>query len=130
MGARGGLAAVARVCVRLRGLQCSQAALCGRDRGQGAAARRLRTYTRTAGAMPGGPNSQGRGRAGGGRGRGGGGGGRGGGGGGRGGSGGGGQRWWDPVWRAEKLKQMQGEVIYNRTFRGLLLFTSLPAFLF
>ncbi|KAG0570050.1 hypothetical protein KC19_6G135700 [Ceratodon purpureus] len=58
--------------------------------------------------MPGGPNSQGRGRGGGGRGRGGGGGGRGGGGGGRGG-GGGGQRWWDPAWRAEKLKQMHGE---------------------
>ncbi|CAK9217506.1 unnamed protein product [Sphagnum jensenii] len=58
--------------------------------------------------MPGGPNSQGRGR--GGRGGGGGGGGRGGGGRGGGGGGrGGGQRWWDPVWRAEKLKQMQGE---------------------
>jgi len=61
-------------------------------------------------AMPGGPNSQGRGR--GGRGGGGGGGARGGGGRGGGGGGGrgGGQRWWDPVWRAEKLKQMQAEV--------------------
>ncbi|MQL71690.1 hypothetical protein Taro_003989 [Colocasia esculenta] len=65
-----------------------------------------------------GPNYQG-GRRGGGGGRGGGfgGGGRGGGGGGgRGGGGGGGgrgggqQRWWDPVWRAERLKQMAGEV--------------------
>ncbi|CAM6110806.1 unnamed protein product [Calypogeia fissa] len=58
----------------------------------------------------GGPNSQGRGRGGrggaGGRGGGGRGGGRGGGGGG---GGAGGQRWWDPVWRAEKLKQMHGE---------------------
>jgi ATP-dependent RNA helicase DHX36 len=60
--------------------------------------------------MPGGPNSQGRGGRGGG-GRGGGRGGFGGGGGGRGGGGGGGgQRWWDPAWRAEKLKQMHGEV--------------------
>lgn len=25
--------------------------------------------------------------------------------------GGGGQRWWDPAWRAERLRQMQGEVI-------------------
>ncbi|CAN6479255.1 unnamed protein product [Victoria cruziana] len=32
------------------------------------------------------------------------------GGGGRGGRGGGEQRWWDPVWRAERLKQMNGEV--------------------
>ncbi|KAI7744279.1 hypothetical protein M8C21_018114, partial [Ambrosia artemisiifolia] len=54
------------------------------------------------------PNSQG-GRRGGNRGGGRGGGGRGGGGGGRGG-GRGEQRWWDPVWRAERLKQMQGEV--------------------
>lgn len=60
--------------------------------------------------MPGGPNSQGRGRGGGGRGRGGGGGGGGGRGGGGRGGGGGGQRWWDPAWRAEKLKQMQSEV--------------------
>eukprot|EP01018_Ginkgo_biloba_P016943 Gb_40990 [translate_table: standard] len=76
--------------------------------------------------MSGGPNSQrGRGRGGGagrGRGRGGGGGGGrggvgGGGGGGRGGvgrsrggGGGGQQRWWDPVWRAERLRQMQAEV--------------------
>lgn len=54
----------------------------------------------------GGPNSQ----RGGGRGRGRG----GGGGGGRGGRGGGGgrgeQRWWDPQWRAERLRQMAGEV--------------------
>nr|VDC89192.1 unnamed protein product [Brassica oleracea] len=64
-----------------------------------------------------GPNSQG-GRRGGGfsSGRGGGrrGGGRGGGGGGgRGGGGGGGrgeQRWWDPVWRAERLRQQQAEM--------------------
>jgi ATP-dependent RNA helicase DHX36 len=47
-----------------------------------------------------GTNSQrGRGRGGGGRG------GRGGGGGGR-----GEQRWWDPQWRAERLRQMAGEV--------------------
>lgn len=32
-----------------------------------------------------------------------------GGGGGRGGRGGGGQRWWDPAWRAERLRQIQGE---------------------
>ncbi|KAK4281729.1 hypothetical protein QN277_013190 [Acacia crassicarpa] len=32
-----------------------------------------------------------------------------GGGSGRGGRGGGGQRWWDPAWRAERLRQMQGE---------------------
>ena len=51
----------------------------------------------------GGPNShRGRGRGGGG---GGGRGGRGGGGGGR-----GEQRWWDPQWRAERLRQMHGEV--------------------
>ncbi|KAL3693342.1 hypothetical protein R1sor_006993 [Riccia sorocarpa] len=51
-----------------------------------------------------GPNSQSRGRGRGG------GGGRGGGRGGRGGGGaGGGQRWWDPVWRAEKLKQLREE---------------------
>lgn len=51
----------------------------------------------------GGPNShRGRGRGGGG---GGGRGGRGGGGGGR-----GEQRWWDPQWRAERLRQMRGEV--------------------
>ncbi|KAJ9559044.1 hypothetical protein OSB04_013658 [Centaurea solstitialis] len=58
------------------------------------------------------PNAQGGRRGGGGRGggRGGGGGRRGGGGGGRGGGGGGEQRWWDPVWRAERLRQMQGEV--------------------
>ncbi|KAF3773881.1 DExH-box ATP-dependent RNA helicase [Nymphaea thermarum] len=35
---------------------------------------------------------------------------RGGGSGGRGGRGSGEQRWWDPVWRAERLKQMNGEV--------------------
>ncbi|GKA13759.1 DExH-box ATP-dependent RNA helicase DExH1 isoform X1 [Tanacetum coccineum] len=52
------------------------------------------------------PNSQGGGRRGGGGGRGGG--RRGGGGGGGGGRGE--QRWWDPVWRAERLKQMQPEV--------------------
>ncbi|GJX66027.1 DExH-box ATP-dependent RNA helicase DExH1 isoform X1 [Tanacetum coccineum] len=51
------------------------------------------------------PNSQGGGRRGGGGGRGGGRRGGGGGGGGR-----GEQRWWDPVWRAERLKQMQPEV--------------------
>ncbi|EEC67151.1 hypothetical protein OsI_33998 [Oryza sativa Indica Group] len=52
----------------------------------------------------GGPNSQrGRGRGGGGA-------GRGGGGGGRGGGGRGEQRWWDPQWRAERLRQMAGEV--------------------
>ncbi|KMZ73507.1 putative ATP-dependent RNA helicase [Zostera marina] len=69
------------------------------------------------------PNYQGGRRGGGGRGRGGrgdAGGGRGGrglgsrGGGGRGGSDGGGgrgeQRWWDPVWRAQRLRQMAGEV--------------------
>uniref|UniRef100_A0A0E0BBK8 RNA helicase n=1 Tax=Oryza glumipatula TaxID=40148 RepID=A0A0E0BBK8_9ORYZ len=51
----------------------------------------------------GGPNSQrGRGRGGGGA-------GRGGGGGGRGGGGRGEQRWWDPQWRAERLRQMAGE---------------------
>lgn len=51
-----------------------------------------------------GSNTQrGRGGGGGGRGR-----GRGGGGGGRG--GGGQQRWWDPVWRAERLQQMRQEV--------------------
>lgn len=54
------------------------------------------------------PNSQGGRGGGGGRGRGGGrGGGR------RGGGGGGGrgeQRWWDPVWRAERLRQMAPEV--------------------
>ncbi|OAY64612.1 ATP-dependent RNA helicase DHX36 [Ananas comosus] len=58
------------------------------------------------------PNYQGGRRGGGGRG--GGGGGRGGGGGGRGGGGrgrgGGEQRWWDPQWRAERLRQMAGEV--------------------
>ncbi|XP_072988062.1 DExH-box ATP-dependent RNA helicase DExH1 isoform X2 [Typha latifolia] len=54
------------------------------------------------------PNYQGGRRGGGGGGRGGGGRGRGGGGGGRG--GGGQQRWWDPQWRAERLRQMAGEV--------------------
>lgn len=49
------------------------------------------------------PNSQG-GR----RGRGGGGGGRGRGGGGR-----GEQRWWDPAWRAERLRQMEAEVVFS-----------------
>ena len=66
----------------------------------------------------GGTNSQrGRGR---GRGRGGGGrGGRGGGGGGR-----GEQRWWDPQWRAERLRQMAGEVrvlLYSRVSTWLWL---------
>lgn len=73
-----------------------------------------------------GPNSQG-GRRGGGfsSGRGGGrrGGGRGGGGGGgRGGGGGGGrgeQRWWDPVWRAERLRQQQAEVMNMKSFQIL-----------
>ncbi|OVA07164.1 Helicase [Macleaya cordata] len=60
------------------------------------------------------PNSQGGrrgGGGGGGRGGGGGGGRRGGGGGGRGRGGGGGgeQRWWDPVWRAERLRQKAAE---------------------
>lgn len=50
------------------------------------------------------PNYQGGRRGGGGGGR-----GRGGGGGGRGG-GRGEQRWWDPQWRAERLRQMAGEV--------------------
>ncbi|CAN6318179.1 unnamed protein product [Urochloa humidicola] len=51
----------------------------------------------------GGPNShRGRGRGGGGGGRG----GRGGGGGGR-----GEQRWWDPQWRAERLRQMRPEMV-------------------
>ncbi|GJN20838.1 hypothetical protein PR202_gb08264 [Eleusine coracana subsp. coracana] len=57
--------------------------------------------TLTAMSYRGGPNSH-RGR------------GRGGGGGGRGGRGGGGgrgeQRWWDPQWRAERLRQIHGEV--------------------
>ncbi|XP_074556601.1 DExH-box ATP-dependent RNA helicase DExH1 [Curcuma longa] len=52
------------------------------------------------------PNYQGGRRGGGGRG----GGGRGGRGGGRGGGGRGEQRWWDPQWRAERLRQMAGEV--------------------
>lgn len=55
------------------------------------------------------PNYQGGRRGAGGRGRGGGGrrgGGRGGGGGGR-----GEQRWWDPVWRAERLRQQAAEVL-------------------
>ncbi|KAI5679650.1 hypothetical protein M9H77_00877 [Catharanthus roseus] len=53
------------------------------------------------------PNYQGgrRGGGGGGRGRGG-----GGGGGGRGGRGGGEQRWWDPAWRAERLRQKAAEM--------------------
>ncbi|KAK9668631.1 hypothetical protein RND81_13G073300 [Saponaria officinalis] len=55
------------------------------------------------------PNHQGGRRGGGGRGRGGGGGGRGGGGRGGGGRGGGEQRWWDPVWRAQRLAQMAAE---------------------
>ncbi|RZC78516.1 hypothetical protein C5167_002705 [Papaver somniferum] len=54
------------------------------------------------------PNSQG-GRRGGGPGGGRGAGGRRGGGGGGRGRGGGEQRWWDPVWRAERLRQMQAE---------------------
>ncbi|BBN14246.1 tetratricopeptide repeat protein 7 [Marchantia polymorpha subsp. ruderalis] len=68
---------------------------------------RFLVSTQTPVAMGGGagPNSQGRGRGGGSRG---GGGGRGRGGGGRGG-GGGGQRWWDPEWRAERLRQMREE---------------------
>lgn len=61
------------------------------------------------------PNFQGGRRGGGGRGgRGRGGGGRGGGGGGR-----GEQRWWDPAWRAERLRQMAAEV---------LLFSLIPSF--
>ncbi|KAG9439976.1 hypothetical protein H6P81_020141 [Aristolochia fimbriata] len=59
----------------------------------------------------GGGRRGGGGRGGGGRGGGGrGGGGRGGGGRGGGGRGGGEQRWWDPVWRAERLAQMRQEV--------------------
>ncbi|XP_010509535.1 PREDICTED: DExH-box ATP-dependent RNA helicase DExH1-like isoform X1 [Camelina sativa] len=76
----------------------------------------LRPLFHIAAMPPYGPNSQG-GRRGGGfsSGRGGGarrGGGRGGGGGGRGGGGGGRgeQRWWDPVWRAERLRQQQVEM--------------------
>ena len=45
----------------------------------------------------------------------GGGGGRGGGSGGRGGRGE--QRWWDPVWRAERLRQQQAEVNSNAKFK-------------
>lgn len=67
-----------------------------------------------------GPNSQG-GRRGGGfsSGRGGGrrGGGRGGGGRGGGGGGRGEQRWWDPVWRAERLRQQQAEVMNMKSFQ-------------
>lgn len=60
-----------------------------------------------AGATPGGSKSQWRGRRAGGPGRGCAGGRVGGGGSGR--SRGGEQGWWDPVWRAEKLKQLQAE---------------------
>ncbi|KAL1211160.1 DExH-box ATP-dependent RNA helicase DExH1 [Cardamine amara subsp. amara] len=71
----------------------------------------LRPLFHIAAMPPHGPNSKG-GRRGGGfsSGRGG---ARGGGGGGRGGGGGGGrgeQRWWDPVWRAERLRQQQAEM--------------------
>lgn len=74
----------------------------------------LRPLFQIAAMPPHGPNSQG-GRRGGGfsSGRGGGrrgGRGGGGGGGGRGGGGRGEQRWWDPVWRAERLRQQQAEV--------------------
>lgn len=63
------------------------------------------------------PNYQGGRRGGGGRGRSGGGGGRGvGGGGGRGGGRGGEQRWWDPAWRAERLRQKAAEVPHSCTF--------------
>ena len=48
------------------------------------------------GGRRGGPNSRGGGRRGGG---------------GRGGGRGGEQRWWDPVWRAERLRQQAAEVI-------------------
>nr|CAB3499411.1 unnamed protein product [Digitaria exilis] len=67
------------------------------------AIRTLSAMSYRGGRGGGGPNSyRGRGRGGGG---GGGRGGRGGGGGGR-----GEQRWWDPQWRAERLRQMRGEV--------------------
>lgn len=46
------------------------------------------------------PNSQGGRRGRGGRGR------------GRGGGGRGEQRWWDPAWRAERLRQMEAEVVF------------------
>lgn len=69
----------------------------------------LRTLPLSTSAMSYRPNYQGGRRGGGGGGRGGG--GRGGGGrGGRGGGGGGEQRWWDPVWRAERLKQQAAEL--------------------
>lgn len=44
-------------------------------------------------------------------------------GGGRGGGGGGGrgeQRWWDPVWRAERLRQQAAEVQLQAPFQGFL----------
>ncbi|TKV93426.1 hypothetical protein SEVIR_9G225300v4 [Setaria viridis] len=67
------------------------------------ALRTLAAMSYRGGRGGGGPNShRGRGRGGGGGGR-----------GGRGGGGGGGrgeQRWWDPQWRAERLRQMHGEV--------------------
>ncbi|XP_010505118.1 PREDICTED: DExH-box ATP-dependent RNA helicase DExH1 isoform X1 [Camelina sativa] len=73
----------------------------------------LRPLFHIAAMPPYGPNSQGGRRGGGsssGRGAGRRGGGRGGGGGGRGGGGRGEQRWWDPVWRAERLRQQQVEM--------------------
>ncbi|RZC84171.1 hypothetical protein C5167_046958 [Papaver somniferum] len=76
---------------------------------QGLLVRLSSSSTSTTTAMSYRPNSQG-GRRGGGPGGGRSGGGRrGGGGGGRGRGGGGEQRWWDPVWRAERLRQMQAE---------------------
>lgn len=47
-----------------------------------------------------------------------------GGGGGRGGGGRGEQRWWDPVWRAERLRQMQGEVLCFRFYPAIALYES------
>lgn len=77
---------------------------------------------------PHGPNSQGGRRGGGfssnrGGGRRGGRGGGGRGGGGAGGGGRGGQRWWDPVWRAERLRQQQAEVM-DSLFDSFLHFSS------
>lgn len=79
-----------------------------------------------AGATPGGSKSQWRGRRAGGPGRGCAGGRVGGGGSGR--SRGGEQGWWDPVWRAEKLKQLQAEVELTVViYRGIRIGRLLPA---
>lgn len=63
------------------------------------------------------PNYQGGGRRGGASSSGRGGGRRGGGGGGGRGGGRGEQRWWDPVWRAERLRQQQAEVHFTFNFK-------------